>query len=91
MSVPGRSWEPVGKFELLQWTGFSDENGIDVYEADLVQISSDIYKIVWNETLATFELEGLGSSSRCNIKTITSGGVIENEFQKTIYTDRDTY
>jgi len=84
VSVPGRSWEPVGKFELLQWTGFSDENGIDVYEADLVQLSSDIYKIVWNKTLATFELEELGSSSRCNISAITSGGVIGNEFQNGI-------
>lgn len=79
--VPGKSWEPVGKFELLQWTGFSDENGIDVYEADLVQISSDIYKIIWNQTLATFELAELGSSSRCNISAITCGGVIGNEFQ----------
>lgn len=82
VSVPGKSWEPVGKFELLQWTGFSDKNGIDVYEADLVQISSDTYSIVWNETLATFELVKLGSSLRCNINTITSGSVIGNEFQK---------
>ncbi|OPX87897.1 MAG: YopX protein [Pelotomaculum sp. PtaB.Bin104] len=81
VSVHGRSWEPVGKFELLQWTGFSDKNGIDVYEADLVQISSDIYKIVWNETLATFELVELRGSSRCNISAITSGSVIGNEFQ----------
>ncbi len=82
VSVPGKSWEPVGKFELLQWTGFSDDNGIDVYEADLVQISSDIYKTIWNQTLATFELEKLGSSSSCNISLITSGGVvIGNEYQ----------
>jgi hypothetical protein len=81
VSVPGRSWEPIGKFELLQWTGFSDENGIDVYEGDLVKISNVIHKIIWNETLATFELAELGSSSRRNISTITCGGVIGNEFQ----------
>lgn len=81
VSVPGKSWEPVEKFELLQWTGFSDENGIDAYEADLVQISSDIYRIIWNETLATYELEKLGSSLRCNISAITSGSVIGNVFQ----------
>ena len=79
--VPGRSWEPIGKFELLQWTGFSDQNGIDVYECDLVRISSVIYKIIWNETLATFELVELVSSSRANISTIKCGGVIGNEFQ----------
>ena len=81
VSVPGKSWEPAGKYELLQWTGFSDENGIDVYEADLVQISSNIYSIVWNETLATFELAELGSSLGRNISAITSGSVIGNEFQ----------
>lgn len=81
VSVPGRSWEPIVKFELLQWTGFSDKSGIDAYEADLVQISSDIYRIVWNETLATFELEELRSSLRCNISAITSGSVIGNVFQ----------
>ena len=81
VSVPGRSWEPIGKFELLQWTGYSDENGIDVYEGDLVKISSVIYKIIWNETLATFELVELGNSLRRNISTITCGSIIGNEFQ----------
>lgn len=80
VSVPGKSWEPVGKFELLQWTGFADEKGIDVYEADLVQISSDIYRIIWNATLTTFELEEPGSSSKRNISDITGGVVIGNEF-----------
>jgi len=81
VSVPGKSWEPVGKYELLQWTGLSDQNGIDVYEGDLVKISSIICKTVWNDTLATFELVELESSSIRNISTITSGGVIGNEFQ----------
>ncbi|MDP4127774.1 MAG: YopX family protein [Bacillota bacterium] len=81
VSVPGRSWEPIGKYELLQWTGFSDQNGINVYEGDLVKISSVIYKIIWNETLASFELEDLGSSTRRTINAIECGGVIGNQFE----------
>ncbi|ODA38872.1 YopX family protein [Desulfosporosinus sp. BG] len=81
VSVPGRSWEPIGKFELLQWTGFSDENGIDVYEGDLVKISAVIYKTIWNETQMMFELIELGSSSKLNITSTVFGSVIGNEFE----------
>jgi hypothetical protein len=81
VSVPGRSWEQIGKFELLLWTGFSDENGIDVYEDDFVKISSVIYKVIWNETQAAFELIELGSSSKCDINLVARGNVIGNQFQ----------
>ena len=84
-SVPGKSWEPIGKFELLQWTGCSDEIGIDVYEGDLVKISAVIYTVSWNNTLAAFELIEQGSSSRGDISTITSGFVIGNVFQNASY------
>jgi len=82
VSVPGRSWEPIGKFVLLQWTGFHDTIGVEVYEGDLVKISSAIYKVVWDKTLATFELLELGSFSKCEISAVECGAVIGNEFQK---------
>ncbi|MBC2721450.1 YopX family protein [Desulfosporosinus sp.] len=82
VSVPGRSWEPIGKYILLQWTGFCDNNGTDVYEGDLVKISSAIYKVIWNKTLATFELLELGSFSKCEISAVECSIVIGNEFQR---------
>lgn len=82
VSVPGRSWEPIGKFILLQWTGFYDSNGIEVFEGDLIKISSIIYKVVWNKTLATFELLALGSFIKCEISAVECSVVIGNEFQK---------
>ena len=81
VSAPGRSWEPIGKFELLQWTGLSDENGIDVYERDLVKISSEIYKVLWNETIAAFKLTEQEGSSKRDLSAVALGAVIGNEFQ----------
>ncbi|OLN32528.1 YopX family protein [Desulfosporosinus metallidurans] len=81
VSVPGRSWEPIGKFELLQWSGLTDQNGLEVYEGDLVKLSSIIYKVIWNKTLVTFELEELGTSSKRDISEVTWGSIIGNEFQ----------
>lgn len=82
VSVPGRSWDPIGKYILLQWTGFLDSDGKDVYEGDLIKISSDIYKVIWNKSLAMFELLQLGSFSKCEISAVECGIIIGNEFQK---------
>lgn len=81
VSVPRKSWERVGKFELLQWTGLVDQNGVDVYEADLVQIASIIYKVIWNESIAAYELTDLASTKTVNITSVSSGDVIGNEFE----------
>lgn len=84
VSVPGKSWDPVGKYELLQWTGFVDADGVDVYEADLVLISSEVYNVHWNENQAAFELKALGSTSQKEASVIPSGKVIGNRYQREI-------
>lgn len=81
VKVPGRSWEPVGKFEILQWTGLHDANGVDIFEGDYIKFSSDIYKAAWNETEACFELVGLLSSAKRNVNDIAIGYLAGNQFE----------
>jgi uncharacterized phage protein (TIGR01671 family) len=85
VKVPGRSWEPVGKFELLQWTGLSDCSGIDVFEGDFVRISSTIYKAVWNDKEAGFCLIEPGSSLVRSINDASSGYIMGNQFENGAY------
>ena len=80
VSVPGHSWEPVGKFDLLQWTGLSDAKGNNVYESDFINISSVIYRVIWNKSLAGFELAEAGSSQKRNISDVETGEVVGNGY-----------
>jgi hypothetical protein len=81
VSLPGKSWDPVGKYELLQWTGLRDAEGTDVYEADLVFIHSEIYFVHWNEDFASFELKAWRGSSQRDMSMVTSGKVIGNTYE----------
>lgn len=81
VKVPGRSWEPAGKFELLQWTNFRDSSGREIFEGDLVKISSTVYTAAWNEDRAGFCLIEQESSSIRDLNDASSGFVIGSEFE----------
>lgn len=81
VNVPGRSWEPAEKFELLPWIGLSDSKGNDVYEGDFLKISSTIYHVIWNKSIAGFELVELGSSLNRNICDVEMGDIVGNLYQ----------
>ncbi|MDA8226178.1 MAG: YopX family protein [Desulfitobacterium hafniense] len=84
VSVPGRSWEPAGKFEILQWTGLTDSNGTDVYEADFIKLSSTMYKVIWNSAAAGFSLIELGDFSQRSISDVSTGDVVGNQYENTV-------
>lgn len=59
VSVPGRSWEPIHKYEILQYTGLTDKNGAEVFQGDLFEIESSLYRVIWAEETAGFKLQNV--------------------------------
>lgn len=70
VSVPGRSWEPIHKYELLQFTGLSDKNGVEVYQGDLFKIDSIFYRVIWDNESTSFKLQSVVNSSTRDLSVV---------------------
>lgn len=81
ITVPGRSWEPVHKYVISYSTGLTDQSGTEVYQGDLLTISSEIYLVIWNEENACFELQDVKSSNRRIISDVARGEITGNQFE----------
>lgn len=81
LKLPGLPWRPIQEYELLQWVYLSDKNGVDVYEGDYIEISSNVYNVVWDETILNFQLQAKGSSPARNILDVPLGDIIGNKFE----------
>lgn len=81
LSVPGRTWEPIHKYELSESTGLADLNGLEVYQGDFILITAELFLVIWNKEIASFELQNVKSKSKRKITDISLGEVTGNQFE----------
>lgn len=66
----GYSREAIGKYPLMQFTGFIDKNGKEVYEGDIVQYKFEFPKGNINERIYKVEFDGCAFRTFGNVLSI---------------------